>query len=261
MATALVGHTGFVGGTLLVQRPFDDLYNSKNIESIAGKRYELVVCAGMPAEKWKANQQPEVDRHNTLRLIDVLAQVITQRFVLISTVDVYASPFQVDEQTAIDESVLQPYGLNRFRVEQFVAGHFATHAIVRLPGLFGVGLKKNFLFDMLHSGESPWTDHRSKFQFYDLSRLWNDLEAVLRDQLSIVNFATSPVEAAEIARRCFDQSFTNVTANPPVSYDMWTRFARQFGHAGHYLYSADECYERIARFVHRQRTATVPSES
>jgi nucleoside-diphosphate-sugar epimerase len=253
MATALVGHTGFVGGTLLRQQPFDDLYNSKNIESIAGKRYETVVCAGMPAEKWKANQQPENDRENTQRLMDEIGQVSAERFVLISTVDVYASPYHVDEQTPIDDAVLQPYGLNRHRLETFVAERFSSYAIVRLPGLFGVGLKKNFLFDMLRSGESAWTDHRSRFQFYDMSRLWNDLETALRQKLSVVNFATPPVEVAEIARRSFGASFTNETANPPVHYDMRTRFAPQFGGEGHYLYSAGECFERIADFVKGER--------
>lgn len=252
MATALVGYTGFVGGTLLAQQSFDDLYNSKNIESIADNRYELVVCAGMPAEKWKANQQPEADHQNTQRLMDALGQVQTQRLVLISTVDVYASPYQVDETTAIDDTVLQPYGLNRHRLETFVAERFAKHAVVRLPGLFGVGLKKNFIFDMLRSGESAWTDHRSEFQFYDMSRIWDDLQTTLRHELTTINFATPPVQAGEIARRCFGRPFTNVTANPPVSYDMWTRFAAPFGGAGRYLYSADESYERISRFAQSQ---------
>jgi len=253
MPTALVGHTGFVGGTLLAQSSFDDLYNSKNIESIAGKRYDLVVCAGMPAEKWKANQQPEADHQNTERLMAALGQVSADRFVLISTVDVYATPVEVDEDTPIDDAVLQPYGLNRHRLETFVAERFPAHAIVRLPGLFGAGLKKNFLFDMLRSGESAWTDHRSRFQFYDMSRLWDDLETTLRQNLSLVNFATPPVEVAEIARRCYGREFTNETNNPPVRYDMRTRFGRQFGAAGDYLYSADECFERISKFVVNER--------
>lgn len=253
MTTALVGHTGFVGGTLLAQRSFDELFNSKNIESIAEKRFELVVCAGMPAEKWKANQQPEADRQNTDRLMNALGRVSAERFVLISTVDVYASPVGVDEETPIDDAVLQPYGLNRHRLETFVAERFPSRAIVRLPGLFGAGLKKNFLYDMLRSGESAWTDHRSRFQFYDMSRLWADLQTTLRQRLSLVNFATPPVEVAEIARRCFDREFTNETANPPVRYDMRTRFAKALGGHGDYLYSAEEYFERISKFVVSER--------
>jgi hypothetical protein len=56
MTSALIGHTGFVGGHLSRQVAFDDLYNSKNIEHIAGKSYRLVVCCGASAVKWVANQ-------------------------------------------------------------------------------------------------------------------------------------------------------------------------------------------------------------
>ena len=52
MQSALLGHTGFVGGTLLRQHRFDDLYNSSNIEQLAGKSYDLVACAAAPGVKW-----------------------------------------------------------------------------------------------------------------------------------------------------------------------------------------------------------------
>ncbi len=261
MATALVGFTGFVGSTLLAQQTFDDLYNSKNIEEIAGKKYDLIVCAGMPAEKWKANQQPENDWQNTQHLMNALGKTTSKRFVLVSTVDVYASALNVDERTPIDDAVLQTYGLNRHRIETFVADKFPSHSIVRLPGLFGKGLKKNFLFDMLRGTESPWTDYRSKFQFYDMSRLWDDFETTLRNDLSVVNFATPPMQAAEVALRCFNQPFSNATVNPPVSYDMRTQYARFFGEDGPYLYSADECFERIKSFVAGERIRMEGSSS
>jgi hypothetical protein len=37
MATALIGYTGFIGSNLARQFDFDDFYNSKNIDDIAGK--------------------------------------------------------------------------------------------------------------------------------------------------------------------------------------------------------------------------------
>ena len=49
MKTALIGSTGFVGGNLQRQAAFDDGYHSRNIESLAGKSYDLIVCAGAPA--------------------------------------------------------------------------------------------------------------------------------------------------------------------------------------------------------------------
>ena len=58
-STALIGYTGFVGSNLLRQRPFDACFNSSNIDQIAGRSFDLVVCCGARAEKWKANADPE----------------------------------------------------------------------------------------------------------------------------------------------------------------------------------------------------------
>ena len=55
-ATALVGHTGFVGGNLLRQTQFDDLYNSSNIGAIAGGQQELIVDSGASIEKFAGEE-------------------------------------------------------------------------------------------------------------------------------------------------------------------------------------------------------------
>jgi hypothetical protein len=47
---ALIGYSGFVGSTLLKQRHFDSLFRSTNIDEIVGKTFDMVVCAGAPAQ-------------------------------------------------------------------------------------------------------------------------------------------------------------------------------------------------------------------
>ena len=94
-----IGYTGYVGTNLLRQRLFDNLYNSKNIEDMCGESFELIVCAGIPAAKWVANNDPRSDWQNIQRLIDNLAQVTTANFILISTIDVYPLLLGVDETT------------------------------------------------------------------------------------------------------------------------------------------------------------------
>ena len=86
MTSALIGHTGFVGSNLYDQAPFDDVYNTQNIETIAGKSYDLLVSAGGPAVRWQANQEPEEDRASLRRLMDNLSQVQAKKLVLISTI-------------------------------------------------------------------------------------------------------------------------------------------------------------------------------
>ena len=61
MTSALVGHSGYVGSTLLRQRAFEHRFRSTDIAGIDGGSFETVVCAGAPAQKWKANADPETD--------------------------------------------------------------------------------------------------------------------------------------------------------------------------------------------------------
>jgi nucleoside-diphosphate-sugar epimerase len=258
MRTALIGCTGFVGTTLLRQTYFDDGYNSTNIEDIIGRHYDLVVCAGAPAVKWQANQQPQEDWANLQRLMNVLQQVTASSFVLISTVDVYDPPINVDEDTAIVPDNIHPYGKHRFLLEQFIQQQFAKHHIVRLPGLFGQGLKKNFIYDLMHTNCLHLTHCDSVFQFYDLTELWEHLMLVQKQAIPLINFATEPLSARELAACCFGLEFQNETERPPVRYDMHTKYAALVGRAGNYIRSTDETLSAIRRFVQQpSRSATI----
>ena len=142
MKTALIGYTGFVGGNIKNQHEFDDYYNSKNISDIEGKEYDLVVSAANRAEMWRINQEPEVDRAEIEDFISHIETAKIKKLVLISTVGVYKNPNGANEDTPIETEGLLPYGVNRYYLEQFCRDNFDT-TIVRLPGLFGDGLKKN----------------------------------------------------------------------------------------------------------------------
>ncbi|MCI6709979.1 MULTISPECIES: NAD(P)-dependent oxidoreductase [Eisenbergiella] len=73
-----------------------------------------------------------------------------QKLVLISTIDVFKSPLAVYEDSAIDMDGLQPYGYNRRVLENWVRENYPEALIVRLPGLFGEGIKKNFIYDIIN---------------------------------------------------------------------------------------------------------------
>src|SRR5205823_4842665 len=143
------GHTGFVGSTLGRQHAFEACFNSTNIDDIRGRRFDLVVCAGVRAEKWKANIDPTGDAAGIARLQGALDEVAAARFVLISTVDVFARPTGVDEDSPVDTSTVHAYGRHRRALEEYAAGRFDA-TVVRLPGLYGRGLKKNIIYDLLH---------------------------------------------------------------------------------------------------------------
>ncbi len=246
--TALIGATGLVGGTLLRHSEFDDLYHSRNIEEISGRAYASIVCAGAPAVKWKANKDPDADLANLVRLMSALEGAEAGKVVLISTVDVYPEPRDVDETTLVDVPEHHAYGKHRRMLERFVSSHFKT-LIVRLPGLFGKGLKKNIIYDLLHGNQVDQVDTRGVFQFYDLEHLWSDLQRAQELGLDLVNFATEPVSVEAVAREGFGLEFTNHTDRGPARYDMRSIHAEAMGGRDGYLMHQAEVLGAIRAFV------------
>jgi hypothetical protein len=149
MIKFLVGYTGFVGSNINNEEEFDGVFNSKNIADAYGKEPDLLIYSGIKAEKFLANNNPEKDFKDIEEAINNIKLIKPKKIVLISTVDVYKNPINVDEDTIIEVNELHPYGLNRYYLEEWVRNNIDEHLIVRLPALFGINIKKNFIYDMI----------------------------------------------------------------------------------------------------------------
>lgn len=249
MKTALIGYSGFVGSTLLRQTHFDDLYRSTNIEEIRHREYDLVVCAGVPAQKWIANREPRKDLENIERLVEHLKTVHAGCFVLASTVDVFGSPVCVDENTPVDERGLHPYGLHRRHLEKFVEAQFPQHLILRLAGLVGPGLRKNIIYDFHNDNDLHVVESRNVYQFYPMVNLWYDILAALRAGLSLVHLTAEPISVSTVAQEGFGRDFSNELDRPLVRYDMQTCHAAVFGGSGRYQYRSRETLQAIRAYT------------
>lgn len=146
---SLVGYTGFVGSNIADACNFDCLYNSKNIAEAYGTKPDLLVYSGVRAEKFIANNVPDEDMKNILEAFENIEKIDPKRLVLISTVDVFKNPNWKDEDDIPEKENLHAYGYNRLILEEKVREKYKDALIIRLPGLFGENLKKNFLFDMI----------------------------------------------------------------------------------------------------------------
>lgn len=248
MNDALIGSSGFVGSTLLKQRDFSDRYRSTNIGDIEGRQFSLLVCAAAPAQKWIANREPEADRQKIEGLIEHLKTVSCKNFVLISTVDVFKYPVNVNEGTPVDEVDLQPYGFHRRLLEKFVQSNFPKYLIVRLPGLIGPGLRKNVIFDFLNDNNLHAIDSRGVFQFYPTVNLWYDIEIAHHAGLKIVHLTAEPICVAEIAEAGFGKLFAQVLPKPFAVYDFQSRYGALFGGRGAYQYSKRDTIQAIRSY-------------
>lgn len=146
----LVGHTGFVGSNLKLAHNFEGLYDSKNVKESFEKKPDLLVYSGVPAQKFLANKEPERDFEIIQNAIENIKKINPKEIVLISTIDIYKNPVNVDEDTYIEIEGLQPYGYDRYFLEKWVSENIENHLIVHLPGLYGKNIKKNFIYDLIN---------------------------------------------------------------------------------------------------------------
>lgn len=303
----LVGYTGFVGSNLAASGSFDALYNSKNIDKAYGTNPDLLVYAGLRAEKYLANSAPDKDMALIDQAEENIAKINPKKLVLISTIDVFSVPRGVDERSEIDTRNLQAYGYNRYQLELWVREHYPDALIVRLPGLFGKNIKKNFLYDFIHvipfmlkeekmeelcqkDPDLPtfyrrqdngfyklitpvadevllknkfrklgfsalnFTDSRSVYQFYDLSRLWDDIQTALNAGIPLLHPATEPVSAAEVYAYLTGEAFVNELGGTPAAYDYRTVYADVFGGKDGYICLKQEVLSAIEEFVRGNQT-------
>ena len=291
---ALVGYTGFVGSNIYSSGIFSGAYNSKNIEKAFGTRPDLLIYAGLRAEKYLANNKPEKDMALILQAEENIAKIDPGKLVLISTIDVFKDPVDVDENSAITTDGLHAYGYNRLMLEKWVRDTYPEALIIRLPGLYGRNLKKNFIYDFINvipfmlkedkfselTTREPslakyyelqdngfyranvpdqdkeqvkclfrelgfsalsFTDSRSVYQFYNLSRLWDDIQIALDNDLHLLHMATEPVSAGEL--------FRNKLPGNPAFYNYRTIHAGLFGGENGYIENITEVKNAIKEYA------------
>lgn len=303
---ALVGYTGFVGSNIYAQGKFDAVYNSKNIEDAFGTNPDLLIYAGLRAEKFLANTAPQKDMETILNAEKNIEKIHPKKLVLISTIDVFKDPNGKDESSPIETEGLHPYGLNRYRLEEWVRAYDPHTLIIRLPGLFGKNIKKNFIYDFINvvpfmlkkekfeelALQAPeiredytllengfyklnainqnekkklkeifrslgftalnFTDHRATYQFYNLSRLYDDIMTALDAGLTLWHPATEPISAGELYHDLTGEDFINEITDSPVYYDYHTQYASLFGGSGDYIEGKTQVLQEIKAFVKEQ---------
>ena len=302
----LVGSTGFVGGNLRAKHTFAAVCHSSDIAAQYGTQPDLCVYAGVPAAMFLANADPEADMEVMRTARENLRKIAPKSLVLISSIAVFADSRGRCEDDAPDTDGLPAYGRNRLQLEQWVREDFNDALIVRLPALYGAGLKKNFLFDLhtitpamlkpekynelaeklplvktgytladngfyklngtadktalkeFFAGNDfnalAFTDSRSRYQFYNLGRLWQDIETARAAGLMMLHLCTPPISAAEVYTAVTGKAdWTNELPKSPFDYDLRSRYAAVLGGSGDYLCTKEEELDDVTHFLREWR--------
>lgn len=301
----LVGSTGFVGGNLAASHEFSNSVHSTNVSDAFGMAPALCVYAGVPSAMFLANSDPEADLEIMRQARENLRCIAPRKAVLVSTIAVYRDSRGIDELASpnVGEGYLSAYGANRLLLERWVREDFPDALVVRLPALYGKGLKKNFVKDMISvappllrtdkyeelsntsavvrngyadrgdgffamkanadvTALREWfrsndfnalsfTDSRSRFQFYSLDRLWNDIVVALEGGWDTLNLATPPFSAAELYRYVRGGEWSNELGTQPFDYDMRTIHDMDLGGSDGYICSRQDVLDGVKRFVEK----------
>ncbi len=109
------------------------------------------------------------------------------------------------------------------------------------------------IFTSLNFSALNFTDSRSTFQFYNLARLWDDLQIALKNNLKLLHLATEPIKVSDLYRFLTQKEFKNELPQKPAVYDYRTCHASLFGKDGSYLCTKDEVMQEIKEFVNASK--------
>jgi sugar phosphate isomerase/epimerase len=248
---AIVGYTGFVGSNLLQFYKFDHFYNSRNFTEAANQSFDELFFCGVPAVKWRANKYPQEDADIIEQIETVLNSVTAKRVILISTIDVYDDvDREYDEDYDCDWVHNHAYGRNRYLFERFIQRRFENHHIIRLPALFGKGLKKNVIYDLIHANQLGNIPRNSMFQWYDLDDLGNDIDITVKNGIQICNLFTEPLPTCEILD-LFDHNRDAYNQNKiPVVYNSKTKYSYLWSsNTDGYIRSKGAILEQLRKYL------------
>ena len=256
---AVIGSSGFVGSTLCRQvisegsQVFGFNSNSTD-EDLRRQEFDLVLVAAPHAKKWWANSNSIEDEILIRDLVKRLSLLRGERVILYSTIDVFPQTNGVDETFDCSGNT-EPYGRNRFLLEEQLRGLFTNLTVIRLPGLFGEGLKKNVLFDLLNQRMLENISPRSTFQWYGLEHLWTDTKRVLSIGESLVAFNSEPISNRVLVRQVFPElepllpRFSTEESGSFVSYNVHSRFAFHWtGNVAPFMRDQENVLEHLLRW-------------
>lgn len=228
---AILGYTGFVGSTIRegLDPETTEYYNSRNMNDIRGGTFRNVYVACIPGVKWWANKNPMTDLNTINSIIELISTIKCEKIILISTIDVHDSSRQMQTESVGFPSK-QPYGENRLIAERKLMDIFGEKLfIIRLPGIFGPGIKKNIIYDLVNNHRVENINGNTAFQWYPLKWLTQDIDRFINmnsDGLkylnNTLNLYPSPIETMDIIRLLFPEFASKVSFGKRFVYNQGT---------------------------------------
>lgn len=98
-----------------------------------------------------------------------------------------------------------------------------------------------------------FTDSRSRYQFFNLSFLWNIIQKSLNLEIEKLNITAEPVSAAELYEFLEKKPFENHLEKPPLDQNLRSKHAPLFGGADGYFFRKDFVLKDIKKFCETEK--------
>ncbi|TCT06185.1 sugar nucleotide-binding protein [Aquabacter spiritensis] len=211
-----------------------------------GARYETAKAYGRNRRHLELALSAQVQRCHILRLPALFGHAIKKNFVfdLINPVPSFLKPDRLSdllgampaESAAAARAFFVPdtaLGMMRFERD---AARAAGHDRILAQGFAAAGFTA-----------PGFTNSESRFQYYALDRLWDDIKRCLAAEIPVLHVASAPLRAADIHLALTGTAFDN--PGPPLyAEDMHSRYCAQWGGPAPYLYSAADTLADLTRF-------------
>ena len=99
-----------------------------------------------------------------------------------------------------------------------------------------------------------FTNSASRFQYYKMARLAQDIDRAIEAGLDVLNMCSEPIEAAQICEALTGTRFDN-SGPPQVMEDMRSNHAALFGASGPYLFDKASVLADLKAFYTAELTA------
>jgi nucleoside-diphosphate-sugar epimerase len=161
MTIGVIGCEGFVGASLCryISTTDNDLVkiHRNNFDDSQEIKFDVLINAATPSKKYWALNNPLDDFQATVGLTaEVVYNWQYDKLIQIST---------ISAQCQLDH----PYGINKYLAEQLVLTHNDNNLIIRLGNLFGEGLKKGIVYDIINNN-TLFVSGNSRYTFIDVDK-------------------------------------------------------------------------------------------
>jgi hypothetical protein len=118
---------------------------------------------------------------------------------------------------------------------------------VRLPVVYGEGLKKNIIYDLLNKNQIKNINPNDILQYYPVDKLYLDINFSIKNNLSLINLSSEPIKNSEIIKIFYKKIILNKKKIAIRNYNMKSIYSKIWNKKN-YIYTKKYIINDLIKF-------------